>query len=284
MKILKKLIVFLSFSFGTFCEDDSYDDESYEETKTVTTTVRKKGKNKESKGKSKRTKGRSGIIHTLTDKIHMCTDFDIINVPNAKEMVLNTDLKNINVSIINKKNVITWVCPTCFLGYNFSRSTGISIKIGCANTLQTQINRYKFKAGVVFRYNLNLLLSLRLLFEGGVGYCFSLKEDNRKFKVDNGNSSILKDLSSFFDTKLDPLIFCANFGIGFLFFSFHLGGEVSLSKLLSKHNGTSVNNKYQNLFNEYLNKKGINYFIDMLNISFRIYPLILVDYLIGWLI
>ena len=280
MDFLRKLICFFSLSFSIFAYSDNYDDnydddDDYEEVKII-----KKKKNKP-KQKSKQ---RSGIIHILADKIHLCTDFNIINVPNIKEIALNTDLKNINNKIDDSLGVLTYLCPTAFLGYNFSKSAGISIKAGVANTLQTQINRYKFKVGVVFRYNLNLLLSLRLLFEGGVGYCFGLKEDNRKFKVDNGNLPIFKDLSSFFDTKVDPLIFCANFGIGFLFFSVHLGGEVSLSKLLSKHDGTSVNNSYQNIFNEYLNKKGTNYLIDILNISLRIYPLMFVDYLIGWLI
>lgn len=281
MKFLKKLILFFSFSFGTFCnEDDNDDDDNYEEVEII----KKKKINKKNKPKNKKSKGRSGIIHTITDKIHICTDFYIINIPNIKEIGLNADLKNINNNIGGNIDAITWLCPTAFLGYNLSRSTGISIKIGCANTLQTQINRFKFKAAIVYRLNLNLFLSLRLLFEGGVGYCFGLKEDNRKIKVDIGNSSILKNLSSFFDTKVDPLIFCANIGVGFLFISIHLGGEFSLSKLLSKHDGTSVNNNYQNIFNDYLNKKGPNYLIDMLNISVRIYPLIIFDYLIGWFI
>jgi len=283
MDFLRKLICFFSLSYSVFAYDDNYDDDDdYEEVKII---KKKKHNNRNNNRKSnKNSKQRSGIIHTLTDKIHLCTDFNIVNGPNIKEIALNTDLKNINNKTDDSLGVLTYICPTAFLGYNFSRSTGISIKTGVANTLQTQINRYKFKVCVVFRYNLNLLLSLRLLFEGGVGYCFGLKEDNRKFKVDNGNSSIFKDLSTFFDTKVDPLIFCANFGIGFLFFSFHLGGEVSLSKLLSKHDGTSVNNNYKNIFNEYLNKKGTNYLIDMLNISLRFYPLMLVDYILGWLI
>ena len=282
MNLVKKILLFFSFSFVTFCNDEEdYDDnDEYEEVEVI----RKKKKNTKKKPKKKKSKGRSGIIHTLTDKIHFCVDIDVVNVPYIKENILNKDLNNINNRDISSLNAINWFCPSFLIGYNFNNSKGISFKIGFANTLQTQINRYKFKAGIVFRYDLNLFLSLRLLFESGIGYCFGLKEDNRKIRVDNGGSSVFKNLSSFFNTKVDPLIFSAIFGIGLLFLSVHIGGEVSLSKLLSKHDGTSVNNDYQNIFNNYIESKGSNYIVDMLNVSVRFYPLKLVDYLIGWLI
>ena len=281
MKFLKKLILFFSFSFGTFCNDDYYDDDDdYEEVEIV----KKKKINKKNKRKNKKSKGRSGIIHTLTDKIHSCVEFNIINASNVKEIAFNKGLKEIDNKINASLSILKYLCLTTYSGYNFNNSKGVSLKFGFANTLQTQINRYQFKVGVVFRYNLNLLLSLRLLFESGVGYCFWLDEDNRKFNIENGKSPIYKNLSSFFDTKLDPLIFCANFGIGFLFFSVHIGGEVSLSRLLSTRNSTSVNNSYKKILDGYINEKGIDYLVDILNVSLRIYPLIFVDYLIGWLI
>lgn len=281
MDFLRKLICFFSFSYSIFAYDDYYDDDNdYEEVQVI---KKKKPNSRRNKRKGNR-KQRSGIIHTITDKTHICVDATLFNFSNLKEISLFTDITKLDDAIKNENNVLTWVCPTLFLGYNFNNSKGISLKIGAANTLQTQIERYKFKLGVVFRYNLNLFLSLRLLFEAGLGYCFVTKEDNRMFKVSNGGSLVNKNLSSFFNTKIDPLIVCANIGVGFLFLSVHLGGEISFSRLFSEYNGDSVNNKYQNVLSQYLDRKWSNYVIDVFNISMRFYPLKLVDYIIGWLI
>ena len=282
MDFLKKLILFFSFSFGTFCnEDDNDDDDDYEEVEIV----KKKKINKKNKPKSKKSKGRSGIIHTLTDKIHMCTDFYIINGPYLAEKNIIKDIEKLATNTPDfSKCCLTYLCPSAFIGYNFDNSRGVSLKIGVANILQTQISRYKFKAAIIYRRNLNLLLSLGILFEGGIGYCFGSGDDKRIFKSDNNNSSNGQKLSSFFNTKVDQLIFCANIGVKFLFFSIHLGGEVSLSKLLSKRNNNHVSSTYKEVFDKYISTKGRSYIDDMTIISVRIYPFKIVDYFIGWLI
>lgn len=287
MDFLKKLILFFSFSFGTFCDDDyyNYDDNDDEEVEII----KKKKINKRNKGnkpKKKISKGRSGLIHSLTDRLYVCADFYILNMANATDLSLDKDFKSASDfnDVRNNCSSIQWAAPTAYIGLNFNNRNFITMKFGIANTLQTQIKRYKYKAGIVYRYNLNLLLSIRLLFECGIGYCFGLKEDNRKIKVDSGNSSILKNLSSFFNTKLDPLIFSANIGVGFLFLSVHLGGEFSLSRALSKYDGTSVNSIFKDIFDKYVDGKGFSYFVDMFNISVRIHPLMFIDLLLGWII
>ena len=275
MSCLKKLLVLFGLSFDIFCyddEDDDYDDDD------EVVYVKKKKKIKKNK---KIKKGRSGIFHTLRDKMDLSLNAILGNFSYIADNNFLNKYNNLsNTNLINKS--IDYLSFSALVGFNYRKSKGIGLKIGMANCLQTQINRYNFKCILLSKFDFNLLLSLRIILETGFGYSFLEKKDERIFCV-NGNNKY--KLSDYYDTNFwDSSLVYLSLGVGFMFFSLHIGGEFSVLRLFTKPIEKTVDSKYKTLFNDFKNNKIKSLLIDLCNVELRFHPLILVDYILGWLI
>ena len=146
---------------------------------------------------------------------------------------------------------------------------GLAIKFGVNKRLQTLISRYMLKFSTTVNYYKYLGKNITLNLEGGLGFCFN--EISRFFitNIRPDGISEFNDLSNYFNTKIENILLSLYAGLEYKFISLHIGGDVSLTKILSYKINREVDNKYKELIYNFENNKISSYIYDLLCLELR---------------
>ena len=255
----KRLILVFISSFNIFCYSDDEEDEDDDDIKDRKIVFISKYINNEDTEDYDESK-EIGFLK----KSDIYLSLNVLNVPSFIEIG--------HFNSISQDDVYTllyYLDPVLSFEYKIKDNLGLAIKFGVNKRLQTLINRYMLKLCTTVNYYKYLGKNITLNREGGLGFCFN---ELYRFSLKNIGPNGLWEynhIQDYFDTTIENILLSLYGGLEYKFISLHIGGDVSLTKMLSYRLNKDVDDKYKELLYTFENNKISSYIYDLLCLEFR---------------
>jgi len=269
---VKRLILIFISCFNIFCYfDDEEDDDNDIKCKKIVfiSKYHINDEKQDAYGENKKI----GFLK----KSDIYLSLNVLNVPSFIEIG--------HFNLISENDEYSWLYyldPVLSFEYKIKDNLGLAIKFGANKRLQTLINRYMLKLCTTVNYYKYLGKNITLNIEGGLGFCF---DELIRFSLKNigpdGRLEFYNHLYDYFDTTIENILLSLYAGLEYKFISLHIGGDVSLTKILTSSLNREVDAKYKELIYKFENNKITSYIYDLLCLEFRFHFFKFVTFLLN---
>lgn len=266
----KRLILIFISCFNIFCyfDDDDDDDDNDRRGKKIVFISKYHINNEETDDYDEPKK--VGFLK----KSDIYLSLNVLNVPSFIE------IGHFNlISESDDYTLLYYLDPVLSFEYKIKDNLGLAVKFGVNKRLQTLISRYMLKFCTTVNYYKYLGKNITLNLEGGLGFCFN---ELYRFSLKSiGSDGRLEfyHIPDYFDTVIENILLSLYAGLEYKFISLHIGGDVSLTKILTSSLNREVDDRYKELIYRFENNKITSYIYDLLCLEFRFHFLKLVDFL-----